>query len=41
MTLAAAARVFYSKVLQAMDAEPDAALAATNGLMDLIELSPG
>ena len=36
----AAARVFYSKVLQAMDAEPDEALAATNGLVDLIELGP-
>ena len=41
VTLAAAARVFYSKVLQAMDAEPDAALAATNGLVDLVELRPG
>ena len=41
ITLAAAARVFYSKVLQAMDAEPDAALAATNGLVDLVELRPG
>ena len=41
VTLAAAARVFYSKVLQAMDAEPDEALAATNGLVDLIERSPG
>jgi len=41
VTLAAAARVFYSKVLQAMDAEPDEALAATNGLVDLIELKPG
>ena len=40
VTLAAAARVFYSKVLQAMDAEPDEALAATNGLVDLIELGP-
>ena len=40
VTLAAAARVFYSKVLQAMDAEPDAALAATNGLVDLVELRP-
>ena len=41
VTLAAAARVFYSKVLQAMDAEPDEALAATNGLVDLVELRPG
>ena len=40
VTLAAAARVFYSKVLQAMDAEPDEALAATNGLLDLVELRP-
>ena len=40
VTLAAAARTFYSKTLQAMDAEPDEALAATNGLMDLIELRP-
>ncbi|HEX5579137.1 MAG TPA: carboxymuconolactone decarboxylase family protein [Candidatus Limnocylindria bacterium] len=40
ITLAAAARVFYSKVLQAMDAEPDEALAATNGLVDLVELKP-
>lgn len=40
VTLAASARVFYSKVLQAMDAEPDEALAATNGLLDLIELKP-
>jgi uncharacterized peroxidase-related enzyme len=40
VTLAAAARVFYSKVLQAMGAEPDEALAATNGLVDLIELKP-
>jgi uncharacterized peroxidase-related enzyme len=40
VTLAAAARVFYSKVLQAMDAQPDEALAATNGLVDLIELGP-
>jgi uncharacterized peroxidase-related enzyme len=38
VTLAAAARVFYSKVLQAMDAEPDEALAATNGLVDLVGL---
>jgi uncharacterized peroxidase-related enzyme len=41
VTLASAARVFYSKVLQAMDAEPDEALAATNGLVDLVELRPG
>jgi uncharacterized peroxidase-related enzyme len=41
VTLAAAARVFYSKVLQAMDAEPDEALAPTNGLVDLVELRPG
>ena len=41
VTLAAAARVFYSKVLQAMGAEPDEALAATNGLVDLVELRPG
>jgi uncharacterized peroxidase-related enzyme len=40
VTLAAAARVFYSKVLQAMDAEPDEALAATNGLVDLVEQRP-
>ncbi len=40
VTLAAAARTFYSKVLQAMDAEPDQALAPTNDLMDLIELRP-
>jgi hypothetical protein len=33
--------VFYSKVLQAMDAEPDEALAATNGLVDMVELRPG
>jgi uncharacterized peroxidase-related enzyme len=41
VTLAAAARVFYSKVLQAMDADPDEALAATNGLVDLVELRSG
>lgn len=41
VTLAAAARVFYSKVLQALDAEPDEALAATNGLVDLVELKLG
>ena len=39
--LAAAGRTFYSKVLQAMDAEPDEELAATNDLWDLIELRPG
>jgi uncharacterized peroxidase-related enzyme len=38
VTLAAAARTFYSKVLQAMDAEPDEVLADTNDLVDLIEL---
>jgi uncharacterized peroxidase-related enzyme len=40
VTLAAAARAFYSKVLQAMDAEPDEALAATNDLVELVELRP-
>ena len=40
VTLAAAARTFYSKVLQAMDAEPDEVLADTNDLVDLIELRP-
>ncbi|SRR6266540_2270058 len=38
VTLAAAARAFYSKTLEAMGAEPDEALASTNGLLDLIEL---
>jgi uncharacterized peroxidase-related enzyme len=38
VTLAAAARSFYSKALEAMGAEPDEALAPTNGLLDLIEL---
>ena len=41
VTVAASARVFYSKVLQAMDAEPDEALAETNGLVDLVELTSG
>ena len=40
VTLAAAARTFYSKVLQAMAAEPDEVLADTNDLVDLIELRP-
>ena len=39
VTLAAAARCFYSKVLQAMDAEPDEVLAATNDLVELVRLS--
>jgi uncharacterized peroxidase-related enzyme len=40
VTLAAAARSFYSKTLEAMGAEPDEALASTNALFDLIELHP-
>jgi uncharacterized peroxidase-related enzyme len=40
VTLAASARAFYSKTLEAMGAEPDEALASTNGLLDLIELRP-
>jgi uncharacterized peroxidase-related enzyme len=38
VTLAAAARNFYSKVLNAMGAEPDDAYAETNDLMKLVEL---
>lgn len=41
VTLAAAARSFYSKVLQAMDAEPDEAYAETNDLVELVKLHPG
>jgi uncharacterized peroxidase-related enzyme len=40
-TLAAAARTFYSKVLNAMGAEPDEAYAETNDLLELVELRPG
>ena len=38
ITLAAAARNFYSKVLNAMGAEPDVAYADTNDLLELVEL---
>jgi uncharacterized peroxidase-related enzyme len=38
VTLAAAARNFYSKVLNAMGAEPDEAYAETNDLLELVEL---
>ncbi|HEX5824283.1 MAG TPA: carboxymuconolactone decarboxylase family protein [Candidatus Limnocylindrales bacterium] len=40
VVLAAAARCFFSKTLDAMDAEPDEALAATNDLIQLVELRP-
>jgi uncharacterized peroxidase-related enzyme len=40
VTLAAAARTFYSKVLNAMGAEPDDAYADTNDLLELVELRP-
>jgi uncharacterized peroxidase-related enzyme len=38
VTLAAGARNFYSKVLNAMGAEPDDAYADTNDLLELVEL---
>jgi alkylhydroperoxidase family enzyme len=38
ITLAAAARNLYSKVLNAMGAEPDVAYADTNDLLELVEL---
>jgi uncharacterized peroxidase-related enzyme len=38
VVLAAAARCFFSKSLDAMGAEPDAALAATNDLVELVGL---
>ena len=40
VTLAASARSFYSKVLNAMGAEPDEAYADTNDLLELVELHP-
>jgi uncharacterized peroxidase-related enzyme len=40
VVLAAAARSFFSKALEAMEAEPDEALAATNDLFELVELHP-
>ena len=40
VTLAASARSFYSKVLNAMGAEPDEAYADTNDLLELVELGP-
>lgn len=38
VVLAAAARCFFSKSLDAMGAEPDAVLSATNDLIELVEL---
>ncbi len=38
VVLAAAARCFFSKSLDAMGAEPDAALSATNDLVELLPL---
>jgi uncharacterized peroxidase-related enzyme len=40
VTLAAAARSFFSKSLDAMGAGPDDALASTTALFDLVELRP-
>lgn len=40
IVLAAAARCFFSKSLDAMGAEPDEQLADTNALVELIELRP-
>jgi uncharacterized peroxidase-related enzyme len=41
VALAAAARSFFSKSLDAMGAEPDEALGPTIGLLDLVEPRPG
>ena len=40
VVLAAAARCFFSKSLDAMGAEPDEALTATNDLIEVMELQP-
>ena len=41
VVLAASARSFFSKALEAMDAEPDKALASTNDLIALVEHPAG